>query len=257
MKFCEESGKLFGLIVPFVLCVASMGPAAMLHGQGVNKLTINWDKTIVESKSTPTFQIVVNPPLRHGEALSTASYQAVKDLGADYVRYQLWLAYPKLGVAELEPPTPQKTSWDFSLIDPMTKDFFDATAGHPTVLELSTIPNWMFKTEKPVTYPDDPNKVDFAYSQGTELRDPSGKEVGDYFARVAGWYVNGGFTDENGVRHTSGYHYSLPYWEVLNEADFEHQMTPKQYTDLYDAIVSAVDQVSPCRTCCTPPDARS
>jgi hypothetical protein len=217
----------------------------MLHAQGTGKLTINWNKTLVESKSTPTFQIVVNPPLRHGEALSTASYQAVKNIGADYVRYQLWMAYPKLGVAELEPPTSQKTSWNFSLIDPLIKDFLDATAGHPTVLELSTIPNWMFKTKKPVTYPGDPNQVDFDYSQGTELRDPSGKEVGDYFARVADWYVNGGFTDENGVRHNSGYHYSLPYWEVLNEEEFEHRMTPEQYTVCYDAIVSAVHKVSP------------
>ena len=53
----------------------------------------------------------------------------MKDLGADYVRYVPWLPYPKLGVAELEPPTPQKTSWDFSLIDPMTKDFLDCDRG--------------------------------------------------------------------------------------------------------------------------------
>lgn len=245
MNLCKKSGRISGRIFRVVLCLASMGVTAVLHGQSGNKLTINWDKTLVESKSTPTFQIVVNPPLRHGEALSTASYQAVKNLGADYVRYQLWLAYPRLGVAELEPPTPQKTSWDFSLIDPMTKDFFDATAGHSSVLEFSTIPNWMFKTERPVTYPGDANKVDFDYSQGTELRDPSGKEVGDYFARVVSWYVDGGFTDENGVRHNSGYHYSLPYWEVLNEVEFEHKMTPKQYADRYDAIVSAVHKVSP------------
>jgi hypothetical protein len=245
MKFFAKDGKLSGLIVRVVFSLALIGVAVELYGQEANKVTIDWDKTLVESKSTPTFQIVVNPPLRHGEALSSASYAAVKNLGADYVRYQLWLAYPRLGVAELEPPTSQKTSWDFSLIDPMTRDFLDATAGHSPVLEFSTIPNWMFKTEKPVTYPDDPNKVDFDYSQGTELRDPSGKEVGDYFARLVGWYVNGGFTDENGVRHNSGYHYSLPYWEVLNEEEFEHKMTPKQYSECYDAIVSAVHRVSP------------
>ena len=51
------------------------------------------------------------------------------------------------------------------------------------------------------------------------------------------WYVNGGFTDENGVRHDSGYHYKMPVWEVLNEADFEHNTTPEQYTARYDAIV--------------------
>ena len=72
------------------------------------------------------------------------------DLGADYVRYVPWLPYPKLGVAEMEPPADGKTSWDFSLIDPMTEDFMNATAGHSVILNFSTIPQWMFKTEKPV-----------------------------------------------------------------------------------------------------------
>jgi hypothetical protein len=127
----------------------------------------------------------------------------------------------------------------------MTKDFLAATEGHWTILNFSTIPTWLFKTEKPVTYPDDPFKVDWDYTQGAELRDPSGKQLGDYYARLVSWYVNGGFTDENGLRHESGYHYKLPYWEVLNEVDFEHNMTPEQYTARYDAIVSAIHAVSP------------
>src|ERR1019366_8601006 len=218
---------------------------AALHGQQALKVTIDWDKTTVISRSTSTFQVVVNPPLRPGQALGAASYKAVKDLGADYVRYVPWLPYPKLAVAELEPPTSQKTSWDFSLIDPMTKDFLAATEGHPAVLNFSTMPAWLFKTDKPVTYPADPNQVNWDYTQGTELRDPTGKELGDYYARLVSWYVNGGFSDGNGVRHESGYHYKLPVWEVLNEVDFEHATTPEQYAARYDAIVSAIHKVSP------------
>ena len=78
----------------------------------------------------------------------------------------------------------------------------------------------MYKTDKPVAYPADPNQVTWDYEQGTELRDPSMKEVADYFARLVSWYTKGGFTDEFGKRHESGYHYSIPYWEVLNEVDF-------------------------------------
>ena len=103
----------------------------------------------------------------------------------------------------------------------------------------------MFKTDKAVTYPEDPNQVFWNYTQGTELRDPSGKELGDYYARLVSWFTKGGFTDENGKRHESGYHYTFPYWEVLNEVDFEHSMTPEQYTERYDAIVSAIHKVSP------------
>jgi len=59
------------------------------------------------------------------------AFNALRDLKADYVRYVPWFPYPKLAVAELDAPDGQKTSWDFSLIDPMTIDFFEATKAIP------------------------------------------------------------------------------------------------------------------------------
>jgi hypothetical protein len=222
------------------------GPALLAQSTAKpNEVTIDWNKTVIVSKSTPTLQVVVNPMLRPGSPIHDGAYQAVKQLGADYVRYVPWLPYPKLAVAELEPPAKETTSWDFSLIDPMTKDFLAATEGHSTVMNFSTIPAWLFKTDKPVTYPADPDQVYWNYTQGTELKDPSGKELGDYYARLVSWYTKGGFTDENGKQHASGYHYSFPIWEVLNEVEFEHKTTPEQYTERYDAIVSAIHDVSP------------
>jgi hypothetical protein len=107
------------------------------------------------------------------------------------------------------------------------------------------MPAWLFKTEKPVTYPADPNQVDWNYTQGNEPRDPTNYEIGDYYARLVSWYTSGGFTDENSVRHESGYHYKLQWWEVLNEVEAEHSTTPEQYTGRYDAIVSAIHKISP------------
>ena len=208
-------------------------------------LEVHWDKVERVSKTTATLQVVVNPPLRRGSPIHDRVCSELQKLGADYVRYVPWLPYPRLGVAELEPPSKEKTSWDFSLIDPLTIDFLNATKGHPVILNFSTIPQWMFKTAKPVSYPQDPDRVTWDYTQGTELRDPSMKELGEYYARLVSWYVNGGFTDELGRRHESGHHFKVDYWEVLNEVDFEHNMTPEQYTERYDAIVSAVRRVAP------------
>jgi hypothetical protein len=209
------------------------------------KMDIDWTKTVIVSKSTPTLQVVTNPMLNPGAPIHDGSFAALKALGADYVRYVPWLPYPKIAVAELEPPSAGKSSWDFTYIDPVTKDFLAATQGHSTIVNFSTIPAWMFKTEKPVTYPDDPNQVFWKYTQGTELRDPTGKELGDYYGRLVSWYTKGGFTDENGKRHESGYHYRLPYWEILNEVDFEHNTAPEDYTRRYDAIVEGIHKVSP------------
>jgi hypothetical protein len=61
---------------------------------------------------------------------------------------------------------------------------------------------------------------------------------------VVSWYHSGGFTDELGMRHNSGYHYDIPWWEVFNEPEWEHDPTPQQYTERYDAIVGAIHQVS-------------
>jgi hypothetical protein len=206
---------------------------------------VDWDKVVTVSKTSATLQVVVNPPLRHGSNINYRAYQAVHDLGCDYVRYVPWLPYPKLGVAELEPPKDGSTSWDFSLIDPMTEDFINATAGHSVILNFSTIPQWMFKTEKPVPYPADPDQPTWDYEQGKEFRDPSLKEVADYYARLVSWYTQGGFTDEYGKRHESGHHYKIDYWEVLNEIDLEHDLTPETYTHLYDAVVAAIRKVQP------------
>ena len=215
------------------------------RAQEASKITINWDKTVKVSKTNATLQVVVNPPLRRGTPVHDNAYAAVRDLQADFVRYVPWLPYPKLGVAELEPPKDGKTFWDFSLIDPMTIDFLEATKGHSVILNFSTIPQWMFKDDKPATYPDDPNLAVWTYEHGHELRDPSGKEVADYFPRILSWYTQGGFTDELGKRHDSGHHFSIPYWEVLNEPELEHQVDAEMYTRIYDEAVTAMHKVSP------------
>jgi len=231
-------------LLPLTL-LALAWAASLATAQEAVEVTVSWDKVVRVSKTTPTLQVVVNPMLRRGSPIHDQAFRALHDLGGDYVRYVPWLPYPKLAVAELEPPRNGKTSWDFSLIDPVTVDFLKATAGHPVMLNFSTIPQWMFKTEKPVSYPEDPDQVTWTHEQGTELRDPSMKEAADYYARLVSWYTKGGFEDEYGTWHASDHRYKIDYWEVLNEVDLEHTMTPEFYTRLYDAVVEAIRQVAP------------
>lgn len=232
-------------IFTILFCLPIFCTYSQTNTDAKDTLVINWDNQVMISKSTPTLQVVVNPMLRRGSPIHDQSFEALRNLSCDYVRYVPWLPYPKLGVAELEAPAQNKTSWDFSFIDPMTIDFLNATKRHPIIFNFSTIPAWMYKTEKPVTYPDNPDSVTWNYTQGSEPRDTTFKEMADYFARLYNWYTNGGFEDELGKHHSSGYHYDVPYWEVLNEPDLEHQPTPQQYTKQYDAIVSAIKKESP------------
>src|ERR1700743_530320 len=127
------------------------------------QLKVQWNTTTMVSKSTPTLQVVGNPMLRRTGAMHDGSFAALQALEADYVRYVPWFPYPKLAVAELDAPTATKTSWDFSLIDPMTLDFLNATKGHSVILNFSTIPQWMFKTDNVVGYPAGPNEAGWGY----------------------------------------------------------------------------------------------
>jgi len=46
----------------------------------------------------------------------------------------------------------------------MTIDFFEATKGHSVIMNFSTIPQWMWKTDYPVDYPQDPDQVGWSYA---------------------------------------------------------------------------------------------
>lgn len=206
---------------------------------------VQWDKLIRVSKTNPSLLFVATPRTQRGAPLHDSIFQALADLKGDDVRYSPSKLYPHFAVAELQPPTRTQTFWDFSHVDPVTEEVMDTLKGHPLVLKFSAIPAWMFKSARPVEYPADPDLPAYGYGQGTELRDPTCHEVAEYFARVVGWHVNGGFTDELGKWHASGHHYKVAYWEVLNEPDIEHGFGPEAYTRIYDAVVEAVRKVAP------------
>jgi hypothetical protein len=215
------------------------------ESQAPQTIDVDWNDVLCTSKTNATLQAVVTPLMSPDSPIHGQVWSALKDLDAQYVRYVPWLPYPRLAVAELEPPTNAKTSWDFSLIDPYTTQFFESNRQRPNIVNFSTIPQWMFKTEHSVSYPSDPNKPVWDYTQGNELRDPSLKELGDYYGRLVSWYTKGGFTDELGRWRASGHQFHIDYWEVLNEPDLEHQLTPEQYAKNYDAIVGAIQRVQP------------
>ncbi len=207
------------LIFSFTFCMAQVSPTAP------QKIIVDWNKDHRPLKTTASLQVVVNPLLRRGSPIHDRAFAELKSLGADYVRYVPWIPYPRLAVAELEPPTKEKTSWDFSLIDPLTVDFLDATAGHSTIMNFSTQPSWLFVQKKPVVVSADANEVQWNYVQGKELRNPSGTELADYYGRLVSWYTRGWFHRRTGRRHESEYHFHFPWWEVFNEIDGEHQPT--------------------------------
>jgi hypothetical protein len=207
----------------------------------------NWSDVLGVSKASVSIEVCVEPPLRRGHPIHDELFAALHGLGADYAHFQPYNVFPRLAVAELEPPENSVAHWDFRLMDPIAEDFMRAAGGHPVVFNFGTLPAWIFKTKHPAKVPEDPDTPDWTYSEFNEakLDDATLKLAGEYQARLAGWYINGGFTDEYGKWHASGHHYAVEYWEVLNDPDFEGSLSAADYTRLYDAIVSAVRKVAP------------
>jgi hypothetical protein len=244
-KFSEAGWYKSTLIFTVIL----LGSIGFAHAQTelVYKASINWQKVEAISKTQVTIQVCPEPPMRRGHPASKNIYKALSDAKVNYARLQPWYPYPKLGVAELDEPKNGKTSWDFTHIDPIVIDFFTAAQGRPVMINFSTIPQWMIKTDKPVAYSNDPDEIMWKYSPGNELRDSTLKELVDYYHRLVSWYTKGGFTDEYGQYHKSGYHYKIDYWEVLNEndQDTQHLFSPQQLTKIYDAVVGDLMKLDP------------
>ncbi|MEP7143468.1 MAG: glycosyl hydrolase family 39 [Ferruginibacter sp.] len=227
-----------------IAAAAIMVLALNLNMQG-QELKIYWDNVVSVSKTTPTLQLVENPKVRNSSPIHEPVFKALKDLQANYVRYVPWFPYPKMAVAQLKRPTKTETFWDFTYPDSTMAAFMEATNGHDVVINFSTTPAWMWETTSEVVYPEGAYQTCWNYNQGTKLRDTTMKELSGYFVNLFSWYTRGGFTDELGKFHKSGHYYKIPYWEVLNEPDLEHNISPQLYTKMYDAIVAGIKKISP------------
>ncbi len=137
-------------------------------------------------------------------------------------------------------PPQNNTYYNFTYLDTMLQDFLDATDGHSPIISFSTQPNWLFKQDVPHIYPDDASQTDWRYPVGSVLVDDTMQALGDYYGRLFAWYTRGGFIDEYGRKHTSGYEYSWDYTEIFNEVESEHNMNVQYYTRTYDAVVQGI-----------------
>src|SRR3978361_356251 len=109
-----------------LICVIALVFAPKVYAQKADTIKVNWGSQVTVSKTTPTLQLVENPKVRQSP-IHEATFKALKNLGADYVRYVPWFPYPKMVVAELKPPSNGKTYWDFKYADSTMAAFMEAT----------------------------------------------------------------------------------------------------------------------------------
>ena len=85
-----------------LLLLASAAAAAASPNATV---TVAWTSVVRQLKTVPAFQTVVNSLTTRVAPQHDAIFEAIARLNASYQRFVPWLPYPRLGVAELEPPS--------------------------------------------------------------------------------------------------------------------------------------------------------
>src|SRR5579862_8107158 len=86
-------------------------------GARVIPVSLDWTDIASVSKAAVTIEVCVEPPLRRGHPIHDGLFAALHNLGADYAHLQPYNIFPRLAVAELDPPAEGRTFWDFSAID--------------------------------------------------------------------------------------------------------------------------------------------
>jgi len=105
-------------VLKFLLCFLVLGTVHLLATSETDKtqdervnadpiiIDVSWTTHDYDLHTIPTIQVVVNPLLaRQFSPIYKQIFASVKQLNAEYIRYAAWFPYPKLGVAELDPPS--------------------------------------------------------------------------------------------------------------------------------------------------------
>lgn len=90
-----------------VALVVALGTA---NGATVAESQPQWEKPTAVVATSLTMEVCVEPPMLREKTTHDALFHTLGDLGGDYAHLEFWYPYPKLSVAELQPPTADKVS---------------------------------------------------------------------------------------------------------------------------------------------------
>ena len=133
-----------------------------------------------------------------------------------------------------------KAYWNMTLPDQFMSDWWDAVDGDNSngLPNFSTQPTWLYSPAD-YNWNADPAQP-WGYSRGS-FSNCNNTLLGEYYARLYGYFATGEMVDEGGVRHTRpGGALKIRQIEVFNEVDYEHGYDVEGYTAAFDAVVRGV-----------------
>ncbi|CAF0787810.1 unnamed protein product [Adineta ricciae] len=99
--------RWFVVFAPFLLLQSvSLLSVQKPGNDGPIAIKVSWSSHDYDLHTIPSLQLVTNPLVsRQFSPVSKQIFANLKQLNAEYARYAVWFPYPKLAVAELNPPS--------------------------------------------------------------------------------------------------------------------------------------------------------
>ena len=122
------------------------------------------------------------------------------------------------------------TSWDFTKLDGITQPVL-SVGDHSPEFQIAKAPPFM--------YVNDDSSQSFS--------DLTFQQFAGYAKNLVQYYNTGGFTDSGGTHHVSPAYpgEKITWWGIYNEPSINNNLSAAEYTDMYNAVVPAMQSVDP------------
>jgi len=185
--------------------------------------------TIIFSGTNGTFSVAMSTSFQPAEwdyqffTLNPTATTTLGNLGSRHIRLQ--------GISQGIPQGSEGTSsatWNFTMLDAITQPVL-SVGDHSPEFQIAKAPAFMYSGN----------------STGNSFLDLTFTQFAGYTQNLVEYYnVPGGFTAADG-NHASPSGLPITWWGIYNEPNINNNLTPQQYTNMYNKVVPAMQAVDP------------
>jgi len=158
--------------------------------------------------------------------LNPSAPTTLENLGAQHTRLQ--------GIEHGVPQGSEgtaSTSWNFSTLDAVAQPVLNV-GDHSPEFQIAKAPAFMYSGN----------------NSGSTFRDLTFAPFAGYAQNLVAYYNTGGFTANSTHYESPAYAdngYKITYWGIYNEPSINNSLSASEYTDMYNALVPAMQLVDP------------
>ena len=209
-----------------VTIIASDGAVS---GQASLSLTVGAAATISSSTNGP-FSVAMSTSSQPAEwdntffQINPGATTTLANLGPHHIRLQGFSEGVPQGSAGTN-----STAWNFSILDSIVQPVF-SIGDHSPEFQIAKGPPFIYQGN----------------NYNNTFLDPTFAQFAGYTQSLVQYYNTGGFT-ANGQQYVSAAYPAdkITWWGIYNEPNLNNSLSPQQYTDLYNAVVPAMQAVDP------------